>query len=133
MKTLPIDLSKTPVHIGVAKQSAIPLTNFGFDQVSFESYIKDCCADDPGRLIMVETTASNWTTWERHPAGDEIVIVLEGEGQFIQAVDGSENYIDVAAGDTIINPRGVWHTANVTTPIKAIYITPCPDTEHKPR
>jgi len=26
-----------------------------------------------------------------------------------------------------------WHTADVETPINALYITPCPGTEHKPR
>ena len=133
MTKQPIDLGSTPVHIGTAQQPATPLPEFGFDQASFETYIEQYCSDDPGRLIMVETTPSNWASWERHPAGDEIVIVLEGSGQFIQEVDGTEIRIDVVAGDTIVNPKGVWHTADVTDPIKAIYITPCPGTEHRSR
>jgi hypothetical protein len=33
----------------------------------------------------------------------------------------------------MINPAGVWHTADVEEPMKAIYITPCPGTQHRPR
>ena len=82
---------------------------------------------------MVETTPVDWSTWECHPLGDEIVIILEGEGEFIQQVDGGEVRIPVTAGDTVVNPAGVWHTADVRQAIRAVYITPCPDTDHKPR
>ena len=133
MDKQPIDSGKSPVHIGSNQQPAVPMADFAFNQSSFESYIAKFCADDPGRLIMVETTPSNWASWECHPAGDEVVIVLEGEGQFIQEIDGVEIRINVTAGDTIINPKDVWHTADVTKPIKAIYITPCPGTQHRPR
>ena len=37
------------------------------------------------------------------------------------------------AGDAFVNPRGVWHTADVTDPMHAIYITPCPGTENQER
>jgi hypothetical protein len=33
----------------------------------------------------------------------------------------------------MINPAGVWHTADVEEPVKAIYITPCPGTQHRAR
>ena len=121
------------MHIGTVVQPVTPLPDFGFDQAFFETYIAKYCSEDPGRLIMVEITPSNWPGWECHPAGDEIVIVLEGASQFIQEINGTEIRIDVVAGDTIVNPKGVWHTADVTEPIKAIYITPCPGTGHRQR
>jgi len=133
----PVDLSRTPIHL--ASESGRPplaviLENFTFDRTGFEAYIAaHCSAAAPGRLVMIETTAADWSTWECHPLGDEIVIVLEGDGTFIQQVDGGEQHIDVSPGDTIINPKGVWHTADVVSPIKAVYITPCPETDHKPR
>jgi hypothetical protein len=27
----------------------------------------------------------------------------------------------------------VWHTANVRKPMRALYLTPCPGTQHRPR
>ena len=133
----PIDLSKNPIHldsIASATPTASVLENFGYDGPAFEAYIDaHCTSDAPGRLIMVETTPESWPTWERHTQGDEIVIVLEGEGDFIQQIDGTEQRIPVKPGTTLVNPSSVWHSADVISPIKAVYITPCPGTEHKPR
>jgi len=132
----PFDLSISPIHLGNAvpdQNTSVPQVNFGFDGPAFEAYIKAHCNTDPGRLIMVESTPQDWSSWERHTQGDEIVIVLEGRGEFIQDIDGNEVRIPVQAGSTIINGSGVWHTADVVEPIRAIYITPCPGTEHKPR
>jgi hypothetical protein len=39
----------------------------------------------------------------------------------------------VGPGSTLTNPAGVWHTADVEQPLKAIYITPCPGTRHRAR
>jgi len=133
----PIDLSEHPIHLGTVAEeatSAVLLKDFTFDGPGFEAYIANhCTTDAPGRLVMIESTAQDWATWERHPLGDEIVIVLEGTGTFIHQIDGAETRIDVKPGSTVINPRGVWHSADVATPIKAVYITPCPETDHKPR
>jgi mannose-6-phosphate isomerase-like protein (cupin superfamily) len=135
--TGPFDLSKTPIHLGsvvAPGNPALPLAGFGFDGPSFERYIAEHCAPGaPGRLIMVETSPTNWPSWECHTEGDEIVIVLEGEGVFIQEIDGQTRRTPFAPGCTLINPAGVWHTADVTQPLKAIYITPCPGTEHRAR
>ena len=133
----PFDLSKAPIHLGNrpdVENPAIPLQGFGFDPPSFEAYIAEHCAPGaPGRLVMVEPTPTDWEWWECHTEADELVIVLEGRGTFIQEVDGAEQRIPVSAGDAIINPRGVWHTADVEEPIRAIYMTPCPGTEHRKR
>jgi quercetin dioxygenase-like cupin family protein len=113
---------------------AVPLPGFGFDGPAFEAYIAAHCAPGaPGRLIMVESTPSHWPAWECHTEGDEIVIVLEGKAEFIQEIDGAEQRTPVGPGSTIINPVGVWHTADVEEPMLAIYITPCPGTKHRKR
>jgi mannose-6-phosphate isomerase-like protein (cupin superfamily) len=131
------DLSVTPIHLDSlndSKNSAIPLNNFGFDGPAFEAYINEYCAAGPGRLVMVEITATNWVHWECHTLGDEIVIVLEGRANFIQEREGQQpTILPVQAGSTIINPRDVWHTADVSESLKAIYITPCKGTKHRER
>ncbi len=128
----PFDLSVTPIHLD-SEGPAVPLESFGFDGPSFEAYIAKHCANDPGRIVMVETSPSNWMHWERHTLSDEIVIVLEGRADFIQEISGENVVIPVQAGSTIINPKGVWHTADVSEPLRAIYITPCKGTEHRER
>ena len=135
--TGPFDLSQQPIHLDAGaegKTDAVALEGFNFDGPSFGTYIdKHCQPGAPGRLVMIESTPTSWATWERHTEGAEVVHVLEGSGEFIQQIDGEEVRIDVVAGTTLINPVNVWHTADVVEPIKAIYITPCPGTENKPR
>ena len=133
-ETGPFDLATTPIHLPGATSSAVPLPGFGFDGPSFEAYIEEHCSDaDPGRLVMIETTAESWPTWECHPVGAELVIVLAGRGTFHQEIDGEVRSTPFEAGTTLINPPGVWHTADVSEAMRAIYITPCPGTDHRPR
>lgn len=135
--TGPFDLSETPIHLGSLTgpaTRAVPIPGFGFDGPAFEAYMAEHCAPDaPGRLIMVESTPGNWPAWECHTEGDEIVIVLEGKADFIQEIGGEQRRIAVTAGSAIVNPAGVWHTADVAEPLRAIYITPCPGTQHRER
>ncbi len=128
----PFDLSVTPIHLD-ADGPAVPLTDFGFDGPSFGVYIDKHCAQDPARIVMVEVSPGDWKHWERHTLSDEIVIVLEGRADFIQEVSGENVVLSAQAGSTIINPKGVWHTADVSEPMRAIYITPCKGTEHRER
>ena len=135
--TGPFDLSTSPIHIGSGggrDSLAVPIPGFGFDEKAFEGYIAEHCTPGaPGRLIMVSATPTNWSAWECHTEGDEIVIVLEGKAQFVQELGGKERRTAVGPGSTMINPAGVWHTADVEVPMKAIYITPCPGTKHRAR
>jgi uncharacterized cupin superfamily protein len=128
-----IDLEKCPIHIpdGVG-QPTVPIPGSGYDGPSFEAYVEAHCTNDaPGRLMMIETTPGDWPMWECHTDGDEIVFILEGAGDFIQDIDRTEVRTPIAAGVTLINRKDVWHTADVTSPMRAIYLTPCPGTEHK--
>jgi len=127
-----IDLAVSPVHISNGP-SAIQ-HNFSFDGPGFESYVAaHCTQDNPGRLVMIEESPTDWGAWECHNDGDELVIVIAGSGTFFQEIDGETQAHPFTAGDTFLNPAGVWHTADVTEPMRAIYLTPCPGTEHKPR
>ena len=126
------DISQTPIHIGDS-QTAIPLMDFNFDGPSFGAYIDTHCQDGQGFLMMIEETPTDWATWERHPMGVEVVHVLEGSGTFYQELPEGVKEIPIAAGATLINPPGVWHTADISEPMRAIYLTVCPDTDNKPR
>ena len=76
-----------------------------------------------------ETSA--WS--ERHPVGDELLYVLEGEIGF-QLDDGvSTEVVHVCARESIVVPAGVWHRAEISTPSRLLFVTPTPvHTEHRP-
>lgn len=129
----PIALDVDPIHLAGDGTSA-RIEGFGFDPPSFEAYMRDHCNPaDPGRLAMIEHSETEWGMWECHTGGDELVVVLSGIARFIQQVDGEERPTVVPAGKAIVNPAGVWHTADVIEPFSALYLTPCPGTEHRPR
>jgi mannose-6-phosphate isomerase-like protein (cupin superfamily) len=81
----------------------------------------------------MHTSTENWGSWETHPSGEELVLVLSGRAEFIQLIDGVERRVVVGPHEAIINPAGVAHTANVIEPFAALYITPAPGTSHRPR
>ncbi len=41
--------------------------------------------------------------------------------------------VPLRAGQAVVNPPGVWHTADVTGEATALFITPGLDTDHRPR
>lgn len=128
-----IRLDTTPVHFA-APASATVIDGFTFDPAGFQAYMAaHTSAAEPGRLVFVERSAANWQSWERHTQGDELVIILDGVALFVQEVGGAEVRIRVSAGQAVLNPAGTWHTADVEEPFSAVYLTPCPGTEHRPR
>ena len=132
----PFRLSEMPIHLGATQgqsQAAVPVGGFNYDGASYERYVSEYCPAGEGRLLIVEYTPTDWGFWECHTEGDEVVMILEGKAEFIQEIEGVEQRISVAAGDTIINPAGIWHTADVEEPLTAAYITPCANTQHRAR
>ena len=82
---------------------------------------------------MIGTGESSWTTWERHPAGEELVVVLDGRMTLVQEIDAGQRRIDLRAGEGAINPRNVWHTSDIDEPCRTLFVTPGRGTEHRPR
>lgn len=127
------DLSSTFVHLGLGSV-ARELPNFSWTPEYLESYERSTASDGPeGRLVTMSPQEATWTTWERHPAGDELVVQLDGRSILIQDLPGGEHRLELAAGEAVINPKGVWHTADVVEPGTALFITPGSGTEHRPR
>ncbi|MBK8262311.1 MAG: cupin domain-containing protein [Nannocystis sp.] len=88
---------------------------------------------DPGRLVMVFSFTEDWPTWERHPAGDEVVVLLAGEATLIlEAERGEQPHHLGRPGDFVLVPQGAWHTARITRPCTLLFITPGEGTENRP-
>lgn len=127
------DLSRTFVHLGLGAV-AIPIPDFSWTQDFLEKYQRDTELDgQEGRLVSVSRQAASWTSWERHPAGDELVVQLGGRVHVIQERDGAEQVVELSAGMALINPRNVWHTADVVEPGDTLFITPGIGTQQRAR
>jgi len=127
------DLDSTVVHLG-GGATAVPFGGADWSQEWLERYERTFVADgDDGRMVCVFPQPASWTTWERHPAGEELVVLLSGRIDVIQEIDGEHRRVELHAGEAMINPRGVWHTADVHEPGKGLFVTPGRGTEHRPR
>ena len=80
---------------------------FGWDGSVLEAYAAAVAADGAeGRMVMVFQGSQSWQTWERHPAGDEVVICLSGRMTLIREVDGEHEQVAVGPHEAMINPCG---------------------------
>ncbi len=86
-----------------------------------------------GRMVSLFPYKASWTSWERHPAGDEVVLVISGQVQLVVESDGAESRTELNAGEAVLVPQGLWHTADVVTPALVLHITRGQGTEHRPR
>ena len=87
---------------------------------------------DHGRLMGTTNQNADWDHWERHPAGDEILVLLSGELEIVLDTDGGEQRAVVKSGQTFIVPAGVWHRGIVKKAGQLMFITPGAGTEHRP-
>ena len=77
-------------------------------------------------LISQHAFDEAWPTWEIHPKGDELVLLLSGDTDLVLSnPDGSETVIRVSGqGDYVVVPKGTWHTARPHAPTSLLFMTP---------
>lgn len=127
------DLEKTPVHLGLGA-TAERLEPFDGTMEWYQRYGAAHASDGKeGRLVSVHTFESDWPTWEVHPVGAELVYVISGKMTLIQEVDGERRPVEMNAGQAAINPPGVWHTAKVSEPTTALFVTAGEGTKNEVR
>lgn len=133
MKRKVQNLESFPVHLGLkAKAIAQPKFTGGLDW--YETYSKQTKKDGAeGRLVSMFTFSESWNSWEMHPNGSEVVICVSGAMTLIQEIKGKKKGYKLKAGQYIINPPGVWHTADADAEVSAIFITAGEGTEHRDR
>ena len=69
---------------------------------------------------------------EMHPDGDELLYLISGCVDLVLEQDGVENRVEVAPGQAVVVPRGVWHRVVVREPSQLVHITPGPGAEWRP-
>lgn len=82
-------------------------------------------------LISSYRFESDWPTWEKHPAGDEVVVLLSGAVRMVLKTDEGEETVELnETGDYLVVPCDTWHTAHVSEPTHMLFITPGEGTEN---
>jgi quercetin dioxygenase-like cupin family protein len=127
-------LEAFPIHLGLGA-TALPQPEFTGEMAWYEAYGARHDGDGAeGRLVMVYRFSENWTSWEVHPAGDEVVYCISGAMTLHQEFpDGRRATATISAGEYAINPPGVWHTADVDGEAVALFITAGHGTQNRPR
>jgi mannose-6-phosphate isomerase-like protein (cupin superfamily) len=68
--------------------------------------------------------------WERHPGGDELLHILEGEVDVIVLTDGGPVHEIARAGSVCIVPQRLWHRTHARAAVTLLYMTPAEGNEH---
>ena len=82
-------------------------------------------------LVSIYNFESDWNVWERHPAGDEVVVLLSGSATMTIRREGGEDVETLTdPGSFVVVPRNTWHTAATSEPTRMLFITPGEGTEN---
>ena len=84
-------------------------------------------------LVSCFEFSADWSNWERHPHGDELVILLSGQAVLIlQTEEGDTSITLNQRGEYVLVPRNVWHRAKTAHLCTLLFITPGEGTQHRP-
>lgn len=127
-------LSTHPAHLGLGASVVVEPEFTG--EISWYAGYGERHGNDgaEARLVSQHTFTESWDVWEMHPLGEELVLCTEGVIDLVQEqTDGSALKVRLESGEYAVNPRGVWHTADVSGSATAVFITAGDGTEHRPR
>ena len=66
------------------------------------------------------------SAWERHPNGDELVQIVDGNARVTILHEGDENVYEMSAGMITIVPRGAWHRFEAPDGVEVMTLSPQP-------
>jgi mannose-6-phosphate isomerase-like protein (cupin superfamily) len=68
---------------------------------------------------------------EMHPDGDEVLYLMGGRVRVRLETESVEE-LEMAPGEGLIVPKGVWHTVEILEPSQIAYVTPGPHNRFRP-
>ena len=89
-------------------------------------------AEGDGWLLSAYDMTASMTSWERHPAGDEVLCALSGALEAVIEEDGGQLAVSLPAGAACVVPKGAWHRLVVRAPGRLRAMTYGKGTEHRP-
>lgn len=129
-------LETHPVHLGLGG-AAVPQPEFPRDERAMQWYMdyaaRHAADGEEGRLVSCFRFTEDWAGWEMHPAGAEVVVCIAGRMTLIQEIDGAEVRTALTPGEYAINPKGVWHTADVDGEATGFFVTAGAGTQGRAR
>jgi mannose-6-phosphate isomerase-like protein (cupin superfamily) len=124
---MPLDLEHTYVHLAETGQGTEAPGGRAFWQLP----PAEMARFDQGWLMSEFVCSEDWSNWEMHPQGDELVYLLSGDVELhLELPDGLKTERITSRGATLV-PRGVWHTAKVFAPSRMFFITRGEGTQHR--
>jgi mannose-6-phosphate isomerase-like protein (cupin superfamily) len=85
-----------------------------------------------GHVATVFSYTETWTYQERHPDGDELAVVIDGEADLLLDDGRGEQSTRVGCGGGCVIPAGSWHRVATCEPVTILFLTPVPArTEHR--
>ncbi len=102
MQSLLMSINKEVLNMEHA--DAIAGCEFTDEDVNKVNYVKteqlgtDTYYFKPGQILA----------YHRHPEGDQVFFVQEGEGEFYLDA-GTEEKVDIKVGSIVLAPKNVWH------------------------
>ncbi len=108
------DLAELTIVPGMSDTGAVP-------------YMKMLAAFNESTIGIVRF--SGRTPWERHPAGDELLHVLDGAVEVVVLTEAGPVQATVPAGSIFVVPRGLWHR-QVAAATTLLFATPTEGSEH---
>src|SRR5271154_2222801 len=82
-----------------------------------------------GNLTLGVMSYTGQTPWERHPDGDELLLVLDGELEVTALTDEGPVKRKLRAGEAFVCPQGLWHRQNAEKSVSMLYGTPTATSE----
>ncbi|MFO0755785.1 MAG: cupin domain-containing protein [Byssovorax sp.] len=126
-------LAETPVHLGLGA-TVVREPAYVPEMEWYMRYGERHASDGvEGRLVSMHSFDQPWSSWEMHPKGAELVVCTEGAITLYQEINGLVRRVQLAKGEAVINPPGVWHTADCDGPCTALFITAGEGTETRQR
>lgn len=93
--------------------------------------LADLAVDGAAMLGVIRIkSAGRENLWERHPQGDEVLIMIEGRATMIMRENGGDKAYVLGPGDVLFIPKGVAHSAEFhTEEVQVLFLTPRHGTE----
>src|SRR5271155_410110 len=82
-----------------------------------------------GNLTLGVMSYTGQTPWQRHPDGDELLLVLDGELEVTALTDDGPVKRKLRAGEAFVCPQGLWHRQNAEKSVSMLYGTPIATSE----
>jgi len=83
-------------------------------------------------LVSSHAVVNDWSVWEMHPNGEEVVLLLDGQVTFILEHENGDLAVElVETGSFVVVPKGTWHTVKVRERATMLFITAGEGTQHR--